>query len=350
MTPDWFVSLLRAAGFERSDSVVDVKIEPIGTGQLARMVRAELVFDTSTDVPKTLIVKYPSDDQRSLGFALTLGMYELEVRFYREVAPLLGEMRIPTCYLAEVEPDSGMFTLVLEDLSESTRPGDVLTESTPDECSAVLAQLVNLQAPLWSSGASSQLGWLSDPTRTTQLFDGLAVGLEPFLERFGSALDPDHVDLFKSVMPKAGEWARSWKAPTVLQHGDFRSDNVMFGVAPGAPPVTVIDFQLIRLGPPGFDPAYFLASSLSSETRREVERDLITEYHQRLVSAGVSGFDFDQCWAAYREGAMYGVFMFCGAANQVEATERGDRMVLNQVERYADMALDLESPAAAGLI
>ena len=111
----------------------------------------------------------------------------------------------------------------------------------------------------------------------------------------------------------------------------------------------VVYFFSLKTASHGFDPAYFLGSSLSTDERRRIERDLITEYHKGLVAAGVEGFDFDGCWAAYRAGAMYGVFLFCGMASQVESTERGDKVIANQIKRYADMALDLEAPQAAGL-
>ena len=45
---------------------------------------------------------------------------------------------------------------------------------------------------------------------------------------------------------------------------------------------------------------------------------------------------------------MYGVFLFVGMASQVESTERGDRVIADQIRRYADMALDLDAPHAAG--
>jgi aminoglycoside phosphotransferase (APT) family kinase protein len=143
---------------------------------------------------------------------------------------------------------------------------------------------------------------------------------------------------------------RSWKAPTVVQHGDFRSDNVLYPIDPGSDRTVVVDFQTVRLGPPGLDPAYFLGASLPTEQRRAVERDLVAEYQERLVSAGVEGFDFDAAWAAYREGALYGVFLFVGMAGQVEDSERAVAVITDQIRRYADMAIDLEAPQAAGLI
>jgi aminoglycoside/choline kinase family phosphotransferase len=349
LNADWFTSVLRDAGVAGGAVVTDVSVAPVGGGLIARMVRAELTYDTATDAPASVIVKYPTDDQGSLGLALAMGMYELEVHFYRDIAPMLSSMGLPTCYFAEHDAESGMFTLVLQDLTGVTRAGDVLTASTPDECSAALSELVKFQAPFWNSRELAELEWLADPRRTLGVFDSLPMGLEPFIARFGPSLEAEHVTLFESVLPHSGAWVRSWKAPTVVQHGDFRSDNILFATAPGAPPTTVIDFQTVRLGPPGLDPAYFMGSCLPTEERRKVERDLITDYHQQLLSAGVIDFDVDACWSAYREGAMYGVFLFAGMASQVESTERGDTLIVDQIRRYADMAIDLEAPKAAGL-
>jgi len=350
LTADWFTSILADAGVTDGAAVSEVQVEPVGGGLIARMVRARLSYDTPCDAPESVVVKYPTDDQGSLGLALAMGMYELEVHFYQDVAPHLGDMSIPRCYLAEHDGSSGMFTLVLEDLSGITKPGDVLTPCTLQECTAALSELARFQAPLWNSAAMQQLDWLTDSRRTLGVFDSLPAGLDPFIARFGDALEPEHVALFKSVMPLAGEWVRGWAAPTVVQHGDFRSDNILFGTAPGAPPVTVIDFQTIRLGPPGLDPAYFLGSSLETSDRRSAERELVAGYHAQLLAGGVEDFEFDACWEAYRAGAMYGVFLFCGMASQVESTERGDRVIANQIKRYADMAIDLEAPRAAGLL
>jgi len=345
----WFDETLARAGVLGDAHVVDVATEPIGGGLMARMVRARLTYDGPTDAPSAIIVKFPTDDPGSLGVAQSMGLYQLEVGFYRDVAPLLPDLHAPRCYLAEHDGHSGTFTLVLEDLSLTSRPGDVLQESSLDDCAAALTELVALQAPLWSSPALEEIAWLADRTRTLAVFDQLPLGLTVFLDRFGDKLDPDHVTLFEKVLPKAGEWVRSWVAPTVVQHGDFRPDNLMYGAVPGAARATVIDFQTVRSGPPGQDPAYFLASSLSTASRREAERDLVRDYHQRLLAAGVDGFDFDACWAAYREGALYGVFLYVGMAGSVESTERGDQLIVEQIGRYAAMALDLDAPRAGGL-
>lgn len=349
MTPDWFHCWLTKAGLLDDAELVSVDVEPVTGGLIARMVRARLTYNRSTAAPSSVVVKFPTDDPGSLALAQAMGMYELETRFYQDIAPLLPATGIPICYLAELSDDLTTFNLVLEDLTVRTRAGDVLTTASIDECERALIELVNFQAPLWNSARLASIEWLANQTRTIAVFDALPAGLAPFIERFGDHLDQSHIALFESIVPQAGRWVRSWKAPTVLQHGDFRSDNLLFPLDPDDSRVTVLDFQTVRLGPPGIDPAYYLGASLSTTARRAAEHDLITRYHQGLLRSGVEDFDFDACWESYREGALYGVMLFVGMASQVESTERGDRVIVEQARRYADMAIDLDSARAANL-
>jgi aminoglycoside/choline kinase family phosphotransferase len=315
---------------------------------MSRSVRVKLTYDGPTSAPPQVIVKFASEHPGSLALATALNMYELEVGFYRDIAPLT-EMRIPQCHLADFDPISKAFTLVLEDLSLHSRAGDVLTPENLDVVSDILAELVGLQAPLWNSTVLRKFPWITPQATTASMLDQMAQGLPGFLERFGHGLSDDHLELFERVLPRVGDWARSWKEPLVVQHGDFRLDNFAFGTSDDAPPVTVFDFQTIRIGPPGVDVAYLIGASLSVEDRRASDRDLLTGYHQRLLASGVEGFSFDDCWRSYREGTLYGVTMFVGAACQFEPSERGDRVILDQIRRYADMAVELDAAAAVNL-
>lgn len=350
MTPEWFTSLLSDAGELKGGRVENVELEAFGGGVMTNMVQAKLSYSGASDAPASVLVKYPSDDEGNFGIAQIMGLYELEVRFYQDIAPRLPNMSIPKCYSAELEDNTGRFTLTLEDRSATSKSGSMLSTITKEECSAALNELVNFQAPLWNSLALTEFDWLYNPARTYGVFDAIPAGLAPFLERFGHALSPEHVKLFESVLPLAGKWVRSWRAPTVLQHGEFRAGNVLFGTTADAPPVTVIDFQTVRVGPPGVDLAYFMGGSMPTEDRRKIEPDVIREYHHRLVNAGVEGFDWDACWKSYCEGAMYGVYLLVGMAGQVEPSERNDRVILDLVRQMADMALDLKAPEVAGLL
>jgi aminoglycoside phosphotransferase (APT) family kinase protein len=348
LTPNWFTRALRSFG----STVTDVQIDQVGGGAMCQMVRATLTWDATDGSPESVIVKFPTSDASTLALAQAMQMYELEVRFYRDLLPYLADVSTPTCHFAELDEATGAFTLVLDDLSGSTRPGDVLQESTDDECSAVLAELAHLQGASWNSATTAAMPWLADHERTVRLFDSIPGGLEPWLARFGHALEPQQVALFETVIPQAGTWIRSWDGPSVVQHGDLRTDNILFSLDP-VPRATLVDFQTVRLGPPGMDPAYFLGSSLSTETRRSAERALLAEFHDRLTAADVAdvaGYHFNDCFRAYREGALYAVYLFCGLSSQVAPSERIDRVIANQTRRYADMALDLEAAQLAGLM
>ncbi|UXA11514.1 ecdysteroid 22-kinase family protein [Mycobacterium sp. SMC-8] len=350
MDLEWFRTALGGAGLLAESDLSNVEVAPVGNGVIARMARATLTYAGPTSAPASVVVKYPTEDPGSYGLAQAMGFYELETRFYQDVAPLVPNMGLAHCYLAQLASNNHDFNLILEDLSGSSVAGDVFRAATADECSRALGELVAFQAPLWNSPKLAQLEWLANPQRTIATFDALPAGLETFVARFGDRLDPAHIELFEAVLPRAGEWVRSWKAPTVVQHGDFRSDNLMFPTDASSARTVVVDFQTVRMGPPGVDAAYFVGASLPTDQRRTAERDLVADYHRRLVAAGVEDYDFDAAWAAYREGALYGVFLFVGMGAQVEDSEHAVSVITDQIRRYADMAIDLESAQAASLV
>ena len=46
--------------------------------------------------------------------------------------------------------------------------------------------------------------------------------------------------------------------------------------------------------------AFFLGTNLDVPVRRELEKRLVTYYHQKLLDLGVGGYSFEQCWYDYR--------------------------------------------------
>ena len=174
MTVDWFRAMLGRAGVLAESDLSAVELEPVGGGLIARMVRATLTYAGPTTAPRSVVVKFPTDDPGSLGLALAMGMYELETRFYQDIAPLVPDMGLPVCYLAQLSDDATKFNLILEDLSEAMRPGDVLKTASIGECASGLGELVKFQAPLWNSPAVVQLQWLADRSARIGVFDALA--------------------------------------------------------------------------------------------------------------------------------------------------------------------------------
>jgi hypothetical protein len=206
-----------------------------------------------------------------------------------------------------------------------------------------LAALVGLQAPRWDDASLKAERWLADPARMEMMFAGVEPALPQFLERFGSRIAPEDAALAERIAPEAAAWVSQMTAgPAVVVHGDYRLDNLVFP-RDGASPVTVFDWQAVRLGLPLVDACLYLGGCLPISARREHERDLLHEYHRRLLAERVRDFSFDQLWESYRWCVFYGLMLTIPFSAQVERTERNDALYGVMIRGYSQQALDLES-------
>ena len=148
VTPEWLTDVLRQAGaLAESAAVRSFEMAPIGTGQMADTTRFTLTLDEPGAGPAHVVGKFASADDQSRGTGLALRAYEIEVRFYREVAARIGA-RVPAVYLAEVEPETGWFTLLMEDIAGAAQ-GDQIAACSPGIAAAVLDEMAGLHAPCW---------------------------------------------------------------------------------------------------------------------------------------------------------------------------------------------------------
>lgn len=343
VTADWLTEVLVAAGALAPDArVVGFTGEAIGTGQMADTTRFSLTYDPPRAGPPTVVGKFASADDQSRATGLALRAYEIEVRFYREVAPRVGA-RLPTPYLAEVEPETGWFTLLLEDIAGGVQ-GDQIAACDLATATAVLDEMAGLHAPCWESPALASLEWLNRATpESDALMTALVTGLLPgFLERYAGTLAPEHQELCRLFVEHIGAWLSLRAGPSTVSHGDFRLDNLLF--QPAARPV-VVDWQTAAWGAPAADVAYFVGGCLSVEDRHRHEQDLLAYYHDALLRRGVEGYSFGELREDVRRNTFAGVLMAIVASMVVQRTERGDLMFLTSTTRHAQHALDADAPA-----
>lgn len=343
LTAEWFTEALREGGTLAPDtSVTSAASRFIGTGQLGSVALAELEYDAPGG-PSTLIIKQPSRDDGSRQVGVAVGVYEAEVRFYQDIAPLVG-VTAPRMHWGAVEPETGRFTLVLDDLSQSATVGDMVAGGTVEQAALALSQLVELQAPCWNDPQLLEHTWLADLGRTEMLFAGVEPAIGLFTERFGDRLESEQLSLIQRLAPKAATVpSLFWKAPMTVAHGDYRLDNMMFGTAPGAPPLAIIDWQATRLGPPLLDAAIFLGSCLDTEDRRANQDELLRGYHDALCDRGVKDFSFEDCLHSLRHSSFYPLLIVASMSVTLEQTERGDAMWARLARGCADLALDLDA-------
>jgi len=344
VTPEWLTQVLARSGALRpASSVTDVVAAPVGTGQMADTSRLTLTYDVPGAGPPSVVGKFASADDQSRGTGLALRAYEIEVRFYKEVAHRVGA-RVPGLYFAEVEADTGWFTLLLEDIAEASQ-GDQIEACGAEVAAAVLDEMAGLHAPCWEAPDLAALEWLNrNSPEADDFLAAMVASLFPgFLERYRDQLAPEHAELCRLFVENLGTWARLRQGPRTASHGDFRLDNLLF--VPGERRPVVVDWQTLSWAGGSYDVAYFIGGCLHAEERRRHEPDLLAHYHQALCAGGVQDYSLDQLRADTRRDSFGGVLMAIVASMVVERTERGDRMFMTSTSRHAQHALDVDAPA-----
>jgi hypothetical protein len=354
LTPAWLSAVLGDTEIAR------VALEPIGTGQMSESRRVRIEYAASHDrvaQPQSVVIKTASEDEASRSTGVGLGIYEREVRFYRELAPRIGGP-LARCHAAVIDPLEGWFTIVLEDVVAAMKCDQIAGCSVPDASLAV-RELARLHAPVFADPQLGATPWLNqqsplNQTLLTQLFEG-------FVERYGDRVAPEHLAVCRRFIESSDGWIAERVPPLGLVHGDYRLDNLLFsakratgdGHAAGGGSAGVderrglvaVDWQTVGWGEVMTDAAYFIGGALSTDDRRAHERELVREYYDALAENGVRDFSWEDCWEGYRRQTFLGILMTVAPAMLVERTERGDEMFLVSLSRYAQQVIDLDALA-----
>jgi len=338
----WFTEVLQHTGLLGHAVVTEVGRQRIGTGQIGQNVAFSLTYDRpAPEAPTSVVGKFPSSEPHGRAAAKTFRLYEREVGFYEEIAETV-DIRVPVCYLADIDLDTGDFVLLLEDLRPAVQ-GDQLGGCSLDEAMLAMDELAALHAPRWGDPSLTSIGWLGryEDAGPNDMFQSVYQGLWPgFVAQYGSLLDSDSLALGEAFGASLSEWRRSWTPPYCVTHGDYRLDNMLFGTEEGGYPLATVDWQTVGHGPGIQDAAYFIGNSLRLSDRRRHEMDLLKRYHDALRARGVNGYEWRQCLADYKRATLAGVLMTVIASQVVASDDRGVAMFAAMAERHFAHAID----------
>ncbi len=340
----WMTTALRHAGVLGSGSVTGLTRKAVGNGLVADSYRFEMTYaGDAGDAPRSVVGKFPATDAVSRKAGSEHVLYLREVSFYRELAQTL-EIHTPRAYVAEVDPETDDFTLLLADLAPA-RQGDQLAGCSVADAKVALREAAMLHAPRWGDASIESIDWLVNrPARLQPVIEAALPAIAGlFQERYAGVLEPEYIDLVKRLPAALATSREDRSAPRTLMHGDFRLDNVLFDVYGGARPMATLDWQTITVGPALTDVAYFLSAGLDPDVRRAHEIELVRGYHAELLARGVSGYGWDECWRDYRRYTLHGIMMGVFSALSVERTERGDALFLKMTRGACAQALDHSS-------
>ena len=358
LTVDWIRRALSLGGATDLPAPMEIGVVDIGAGQgsLGKVVRCTLKYpDNAENAPASVVVKLSRSDRKSLRIARTLSMYKREHACFSQLAPHM-RIGIPGLLYGDFDGNSHRFVLVLEDLHAMER-ADQLAGAEAARARRVLRGAAELHGQFWGRLDRSPLSdffaivgpqkvWLS------QLI--YLACLVPCLERFGGLFSSRMRDLAEAFGARVADHLRGLATgPQTLTHGDFRLENMFFGEG-GADDFTVIDWQTAGLIGDGlYDVAYFMAGSVPTEVRREIEHDVLREYHSVLCEMGVKGFAFEECWRRYRRN-MLGMLLpgVCACGSLELGDERIRALCTTMLRRTLAAIEDLDAaefmPAGSG--
>ena len=182
--------------------------------------------------------------------AEALDISRSEMRFYREVAPVIG-IRVPACYRAD-ESDEGTL-LELEDLSSWTPGAD------PE----LAAQLLRELHSRWTGEATQRWPWLRPIGAAVDLVERLYDNTWPQLAERND-LSPAIQALGKRLVGNvvAAEHQITDAGPLTLVHGDASAQNLR--TSPTGE-IALLDWEDVSAAPGVLDLGWFLLSSVSPE-------------------------------------------------------------------------------------
>ena len=298
-TEIWRLTLAYADGARRGPKTLLARLLPWGG-------RGRAAARTG---PKALVAKLQSGVPQMRDVANAYGLYEREVVFYRDIAPTIS-LRSPRWYVAEYEPSSHAFVLVMEDLSAMT-PGDQIAGLTLDQLKMAIDQVSGLHARWWNRAELKGLEERVQPMGVAPYHDynaRHAAGWETFDRFLAGRVSPETRRVGERLCHRLdGLIAEMMAGPRTLCHGDFRADNMMFAGKPGrATGLSCVDWQLALQAPGPFDIGYMMSASVDAKMRRRHEKRLLRGYHKRLRAAGVEGYSFKACLLDYRRALLIG--------------------------------------------
>lgn len=345
ITASWLSEVLLASG-AATGAIDGCRITDIGegTGIFGEIARVDVDYVTAAGGPPSVIVKLPCSEPENLAVAQALGIYEREIRFFRDVAPST-KLRIPACHLAELG-DDGRFVLVLEDLSAGFELGDQVQGASLAQARAAIDALADLHIRWWERDELSELDWLPVPNAPAYLaaVPEIYRGGVPVLEaEWADRVPAELVDVARRLGPRFEDLMHMIAGgPRTFTHGDTRLDNVFFAPDGG---VAFIDFQLSLQARGAADLAYLIGTSVPRDVAANNWEDLVRGWHAKLVEAGIS-YPWDDAVTHYKQWVLY--YLVGGMsliASFDTGNERGAALTEAYLTRIAHHIIDVDAAA-----
>jgi hypothetical protein len=350
---EWLQRVFAAADYPVPRIALVTSVTPIGHGTMSETARVEIAYNAdASDAPPSVICKFGALNPAAQALNAQFGFFTREAETYRFFGEDSG-FRTPRSWLSKTDEFGTGVNLVLEDLSQTGRPGNQIAGCSYQEARAVVEELAVMHVRYWQASELGQATWLYDRSAAAgRLADAYQAGADIFHQRFEGRLSDGEFETIDRFRSHVRTWASRDTVFRTLVHSDARLDNIIFEAHEHAQiRACLIDWQLTGFDDPAIDLTYFLSGSVLPEDRRQWEQEFIAMHADKL-SEVETGYTLGFAMRAYRRNIPTGLVATIGAAVAIASTPHTDELLLALCRRNCAAIQDWggvdEIVAAAG--
>ena len=344
LTPELITELLQEEGTLPTGTTVSaVTLDQVGdgTGMMAELSKVSLSYNGDPgDAPTSLIAKYASQNPTNREVAIQFNLYERETRFASELDPQTSA-RTPRTWFSGRDEDR--FLILMQDMTDYA-VGSQVEGADLHQTELAIDELAKLHATFWKR--VDNIDWIpaaADSYHADALQAMAVDGVGNLADRFGDFLAEEMKtggDAFRAAIPLMQQWLV--QDPMTLVHGDYRMENLLYGVTADHYPVAILDWQGPLLARGMLDVALFLGQSTRTDIRRSHEKALLRRYLDGLKAGGVTPDSFDDVWEEYRRTVMYSwIYVVSVAGGLDSSNEKAFAWMSQMVARQTAASQDL---------
>ena len=288
------------AGLCSREDIASIDVQPLGPhvkGLLSSFCRVNINYKSRVqDIPKSVVIKFPPERDENKSFGSNWGVYEREIRFYRELAQR-SPIRVPKCYYTVLDDSNNNFLIMLEDAGDWIQ-GDQIHGLTINQTKSAVVAIAKLHGYWWDSKELEDFKWI--PMENRSSLHAFRENWDNFREEHNDILDSRDIDagnLIAQNGPKIQDLSRI--GPRTIIHYDFRADNMMFDEQDQ---IMVVDWQTVIISFGAFDVGRAVCGSHHGMLEKSHHMELLKLWHQVLSDSGVDNYAPDEAWRDYRIG------------------------------------------------
>jgi sulfur transfer complex TusBCD TusB component (DsrH family) len=335
VTPEWMTAALFAHFPNAEVSEVALLMRDDGTNRRARF---GISYSSGTG-PAAVFAKAPDPAHTELN-AATGGVLN-EPRLFQSGVVL--PLDHPAVYTTVIDEPGLNYIIVMEDVTaRGADPLNATRTMTVEQAINGVRALARLHSRYWGKGIAVEpaLHWVQPYVAWTRMGSKIPIAIQIMgdtcPEEVGAMSVKEIIE--ETWAPFIGSLTTS---PQTFLHGDPHIGNTY--VLPDND-VGFLDWQVVRRGNWSVDVGYFLQGALTTEDRRQNERDILEEYSGALDLSSDERPSSDDAFLRYRASASHGLALWLSTLSTPGWQARD--ISLSLAQRYSAAFVDLETRSA----